>query len=292
MEDRIMTKVLNKTSFLLILLIAVSLAASGISGCDNGGGGGGKKTKINGLVEEVIDGPVSDIRVSVFENNKRKASTRTNQFGEFNLKFKPNFNTVRLEFEGSNYTLSRNISVTEDSEVDLGVIIQISPANITFTYWTVFQKPIRASSFDEITFNSTEADFNIDGKGKDCIRAKGDSRVEITARNISLIDCKEGISAESFGLVILEADEDISLIAKKDGIRSRDNTFVRLSMTLSPVDNNIFITSLRENGIRSSGSSEVVVDPQNNCTITGAKNAINQSGTSTVDPDGCTLADG
>lgn len=287
-----MFKLLNKNSFLLILLIAVSWGASGLSGCDSGSGGGGKKTKIDGIVLEVIDGPVSDIKVSVFENNKRRASTRTNQFGEFNLKFKPNFNTVRLEFEGADYTLSRNISVTRDSEVVLDVIIQISPASITFTNWTVFQKRMRANDFDEIIFNSTEADFNIDGKGSDCIRAKGDSRVEITARTISLINCTEGISAASFGLVILEADEDISLIAKKDGIRSRDNTFVRVSMTSSPVDNNIFITSLKENGIRSSGSSQVIVDPQNDCTITGAKNPISQSGTSTVDPDGCTLAEG
>lgn len=286
-----MFKLLNKNSFLLILLIAVSWGASGLSGCDNGGGGGDKRTKIEGIVLEVIDGPVSDIKVSVFENNKRRASTRTNQFGEFKLRFKPNFNTIRLEFEGPDYNLSRNISVTRDSEVDLDVIIQISPANITFTNWTVFQDRIRANDFDEVLFNSTEADFNIDGKGGDCIRASGDSRVEITARTISLIDCKEGISAASFGLVILEADEDISLIANQDGIRSRDNTFVRVSMTSNPVDNNIFITSLKQNGIRSSGSSEVIVDPQNNCTITGSKNAISQSGTSIVDPDGCTLAE-
>ncbi len=292
MEDRIMGKYLDKSSLLLILLLAVAWASSGLSGCDNGGGGNGNRTRINGLVEEVIDGPVSDIRVSIFENNKRRASTRTNQFGEFKLKFKPNFNTVRIEFEGSDYTLSRNISVTPDSDVDLDVIIQLSPAEITFTNWTVFQDPIRANRFDDIQFNSSEADFNIDGNNSDCIRVKGDSRVEITARSISLIDCKEGISAESFGLVILEADEDISLIANRDGIRTKDNTFVRLAMTGSPVDNNIFITSLKENGIRASGSSEIIVDPENNCTITGAKNAINQSGTSSVDPDGCTLADG
>ena len=287
-----MVKLLNKNSVVLIVLIAVSFAVSGISGCDNSGGGSSNKTRINGIVEQVIDGPVSDIRVSIFENNKRRDSDRTNQFGEFNLKFKPNFNNVRIEFEGTNYTLSRNIAVTPDSDVDLSVIIQISPANITFTSWTVFQDRIRTNSFDEFLFNSTEADFRIDGNGNNCITANAASRVEITARRINLIDCKEGISTESFGLVILEADEDISLIANRDAIRTRDNTFVRIAMTGSAVDNNIFITSNKENGIRASGSSEVVIDPQNDCTITGAKDAINQSGTSTVDPDGCTLADG
>jgi len=286
-----MGKFLNKSSFLLILLLAVAWASSGLSGCDNSGGGD-NRTRINGLVEEVIDGPVSDIRVSIYENNNRRASTRTNQSGEFNLRFKPNFNTVRIEFEGDDYTLSRMISVTPDSDVDLDVIIQISPAQITFTNWTVFQDPLRANSFDDIQFNSTEADFNVDGRNNDCISVKGDSRIEITARSISLINCKNGINAESFGLVILEADEDISLNANREGIRTRDNTIVRLAMTGSPVDNNIFITSLRENGIRASGSSEVIIDPQNNCTITGDKNAVNQSGTSSVDTDGCTLVDG
>ena len=286
-----MGKFLNKNSFLLILLLAVAWASSGLSGCDNGGGGD-NRTRINGIVEEVIDGPVSDIRVSIFENNNRRASTRTNQSGEFNLRFKPNFNTVRIEFQGEDYTLSRIISVTPDSDVDLDVIIQISPAQITFTNWTVFQDSLRANSFDDIQFNSTEADFNIDGRNSDCISVKGDSRIVITARSISLINCKNGINAESFGLVILEADEDISLNANRDGIKTRDNTIVRLAMAGSPVDNNIFITSLRENGIRASGSSEVIVDPQNNCTITGGKNAVNQSGTSTVDTDGCTLVGG
>ena len=72
-------------------------------------------------------------------------------------------------------------------------------------------------------------------------------------------------------------------------VMESDNSSVSLSMTGTPIDNNIFITSEKENGIRASGASIVIVDPQNNCTITGAKNAINQSGTSMVDPDGCTL---
>ena len=131
--------------------------------------------------------------------------------------------------------------------------------------------------------------FRIDGNGRKCIQAKRNSRIEITAESISLIDCSEGISTESFGLVVLEALFDIDLLATKDGIRSRDNSVVRLAMTINAVDNNIFITSTRENGIRASGASDVTVDPQNDCTITGAKNAINESGTATIDPDGCTL---
>ena len=283
-----MVKFLNKRSFLLILLLMTSFVSYGFWGCGGGGGGGGKKTRISGTVLQVIDGPVSDIRVSIFENNRRKKSTRTNQFGEFNLKFNPDFNTVRIEFEGPDYTLSRIISVTRDSDVEFDVILETSPGAIIVENWVVFQNRIRAKSFDEIIFDSLEADFNIDGNGNNCINVQGDARVEIAARNITLIDCKEGIHAENFGLVLLEADEDISVSANKDGIRTNNNTFVR------PVDNNIFIASLRENGIRSAGSSAVEIDPQNQCTISGGngKSAIVQSGTSNVNPSTCTLIDG
>ena len=287
-----MVKFLNKRSFMLILLLTTSFVSYGFWGCGDGGGGGGNRTRINGTVLQVIDGPVSNIRVSIFENNRRKRSTRTNQFGEFNFKFKPDFNTVRIEFEGPNYTLSRIISVTRNSDVVFDVILQTSPGAIIVENWVVFQNRIRAGGFDDIIFDSLEADFNIDGNGNNCINVQGNARVEITARNITLIDCREGIHAENFGLVILEADENISLSANRDGIRTNNNTFVRLARTVTPVDNNIFVTSLRENGIRSSGASTVQIDPQNQCTVSGAKAAIVQSGTSNVNPGTCTLIGG
>ena len=286
-----MARILNLNSFLLILLIATSYIATGITGCDSGGGGGNNKTTIRGTIEEVIglNPDVSDIRVSIFEGNRRRTSDRTNNAGEFRLTYKPDDNTPRIEFEGDDYILSRNISVTEGSDVTLDEIIDTITPEIIFTEWTVNQRRLRLSSFDEVIFNSTEAVFQIDGKGNNCIRAKGESQVEITALSISLINCSEGITTSSFALVDLRADEDINIIAKKDGIKSQDNSSVTLSMTLNPFDNNIFVTSSKENGIRSSGSSVVFVDPQNNCTITGAKDAVRQSGTSTVNTTTCTL---
>ena len=286
-----MAKILNLNTFLLILLISTSYIATGITGCDSGGGGGNNKTTIRGTIEEVIglNPDVSGIRVSIFEGNKRRTSDRTNNAGEFRLTYKPDDNTPRIEFEGDDYILSRNISVTEGSDVTLDEIIDTITPEIIFTEWTVNQRRLRLSSFDEVIFNSTEAIFQIDGKGNNCIRAKGESQVEITAFSISLINCSEGITTSSFALVDLRADEDINIIAKKDGIKSQDNSSVTLSMTLNPFDNDIFVTSSKENGIRSSGSSVVFVDPQNDCTITGAKDAVRQSGTSTVNTTTCTL---
>jgi len=286
-----MPKILNLNTFLLILLIATSYISTGVVGCGSSGGGGNNKTTIRGVIEEVIGGTgeVSGIRVSIFENNSRRTSDRTNQSGEFRLTYVPDNDVAEIEFEGSDFTLSRFISVTQGSDVTLDEIIDTITPEIIFTEWIVDQRRLTLSSFDQVIFNDTEATFRIDGKNKNCIRAKGESRVEITARNISLINCSEGITTSSFALVDLQADEDINVIANKDGINSQDNSSVTLSMTINPVANNIFITSNKENGIRASGSSVVIVDPELNCTITGAKDAIRQSGTSTVDPDGCTL---
>ena len=286
-----MPKILNLNTFLLILLIATSYISTGVVGCGSSGGGGNNKTTIRGIIEQVIGGTgeVSGIRVSIFENNKRRVSDRTNQSGEFRLTYKPDNDVAEIEFEGSDFTLSRFISVTQGSDVTLDEIIDTITPEIIFTEWIVDQRRLTLSSFDQVIFNDTEATFRIDGKNKNCIRAKGESRVEITARSISLINCSEGITTSSFALVDLQADEDINVIANKDGIKSQDNSSVTLSMTNNPVANNIFITSNKENGIRASGSSVVIIDPELNCTITGAKDAIRQSGTSVVDPDGCTL---
>lgn len=293
MEDRIMVKLLNKNLFLLISLLLISFMSSSMWSCGSGGGGGGNNTRINGTVLDVIGGSVSDIKVTVFNNNDKKLdSTKTNQLGQFTLRFNPNSGTVKIQFEGSNFTLSRFIAVTPDSDVIFNVTLTVSPGDIVVNDWTVFQDPIDSNGSDEFTFDSLEADFEIDGNGSTCIRAHGESVVQVTARSITLTDCNVGIDTQGSGLVMLESDLDITISANKDAIKTSNDSFVRVTQTVTPVDNNIFITSLKEHGIKAAGSSEVEINPQNSCSISGAKTAIDQSGTSSVDPDGCTLIDG
>ncbi|MEM7009423.1 MAG: hypothetical protein AAF462_09850 [Thermodesulfobacteriota bacterium] len=289
-----MARFLNLNTFLVILIIATSYMATGITGCGSSGGGGNNKTTIRGTVEEVIggSGDVSGIRVSIFEGNRRRSSDRTNNAGDFRITYTPDDDSPRIEFEGDDFILSRTISVTRGSDVQLNEIIDTITPEIIFTEWTVDQRRIRLSSFDEVIFNSTEATFQINGRGNNCIRAKGDSRVEITAQSISLINCSEGITTSSFGFVNLQADEDINLSARQDGIRTQDNSSVTVSMTSNPINNNIFITSDRQNGIRTSGNSAVLIDPQNNCTITGDKDAVRVSGNSMAQTGTCTLVSG
>ncbi len=289
-----MAKILNINTFLVFLLVLTSYMATGVTGCGNSGGGGKNKSTIRGTVEEVIgsNGEVSGIRVSIFEGNRRRASDRTNNAGNFRITYKPDDDSPRIEFEGDDYILSRTISMTRGSDVQLNEIIDTITPEIIFTEWTVDQRRLRLSGFDEVIFNSTEAVFQINGRGNNCIRAKGDSRVEITAQSISLINCSEGITTSSFGFVDLQADEDINIEARQDGIRTQDNSSATVSMTISPVANNIFITSTRQNGIRTSGNSSVLVDPQLNCTISGFKDAVRVSGNSSADTTTCTLVSG
>lgn len=285
-----MIKFLNTNAVFLSILIVSSFMMMGF-GCSSSSGGG-NKTKIQGVIQEVIQGSVSGITVRILENGKSKDRDTTNQLGEFKLNFTPNSDLLTLEFDGPDFLLSRVISVTRNSNIVMAIVLQLDPPLISFTNWTVLQDPIRGGDFDQITFNEKEAVFRIDGNNSNCIRANSESRVEITAKSISLIDCQEGITTQSFGLVILEADEDINVIAKKDGIRTKDSSFVRVARTMNPINNNISISSTKENGIRASGASQVIVDPQNNCVISGAKDAIRQSGTSIVNPSSCTLAVG
>ncbi|HET7290056.1 MAG TPA: hypothetical protein VFJ67_06410, partial [Thermodesulfobacteriota bacterium] len=192
----------------------------------------------------------------------------------------------------SNFTLSRFIAVSRDSDVLFNVTLVASPGEIIVNDWTVFQNKIREDGTDEFNFDSLEADFEIDGDGDTCIRAHGESLVQITARSITLADCNIGIDTQSSGFVMLESDLDITISANKDAIKTSNESFVRVTQTVTPVDNNIFITSLKEHGIRAAGSSEVEINPQNDCSISGAKSAIDQKDSSVVDPDGCTLIDG
>ncbi len=104
-----MPKILNLNTFLLILLIATSYISTGVVGCGSSGGGGNNKTTIRGVIEQVIGGTgeVSGIRVSIFENITTSLPTAQTNQGEFRLTYKPDNDLATIEFEGSDFTLSR-----------------------------------------------------------------------------------------------------------------------------------------------------------------------------------------
>ena len=107
-----------------------------------------------------------------------------------------------------------------------------------------------------------------------------------------MLGCDRGLDASNQSTITLEADESINITAKKDGIRTKNNSVVFVGQTAVPIANTVFITSNREIGIRSFGDSSVVIDPQLTCAISGAKAAIRENDSSSIDTDGCTLVGG
>jgi hypothetical protein len=232
----------------------------------------GNVDNTSATVEAVVNGQVVD-------------SVDTDANGNYRLRVSNNADSVQLRFVTDTFNVARVIQLTPDSEVIFDVSIE--PGVITIDNWQVIQERLKLSGEDSITYNEPDADFSINGSGKDCIRIKGSSVIDISARNITVVDCGEGIIAEGSSSLMFDAVEDINITARSNGIRSRNDSSVFLSS-----DNGIFVSSNTENGIRSTGTSEVILDPQVTCTIFGSNNAISASSSAFIDPDGCVLING
>ncbi len=256
---------------ILTLFLLVSIA-----GCENDET---KKILIKGNVDN------TSATVEAIVNGQVVDSSDTDANGNYRLRVSNKDTSVQLRFVTNTFNVGRVIQLTPDSEVIFDVSIE--PGVITINNWQVIQERLKLSGDDTITYNEPDADFSINGSGKDCVRMKGSSVLEISARNITVVDCGEGLIAEGSSSLIFDAVEDINITARNNGIRSRNDGSVILSS-----DNGIFISSNTENGIRSTGNSEVIVDPQVTCTIFGSINAISSSSTAFIDPDGCVLISG
>ena len=275
-------KKLVKVIWQFPVLLALAISFGSCIDFNTGDSGGSGKSTINGNVADVTDGSdVSGIKVTAIRNGKKADSDTTDSQGNFKLRVKQG--DITLQFETSAFNVSREITVTKKSTVNLVVVLDPDQGLVTIDNWQVLQDPISCDKSDGFIFEEEEVTQFIINRGN-CIRAKGDCPVSILVQNISLTDCNEGIRVEGDATVELEALEDINLISTRDGIRSRKNAFVSLS-----AGDDIFITSTGGDGIKAEGSSTVVVQPTDQCTIQGANKSIVQDDTATVDPDGCTF---
>lgn len=256
---------------ILTLLFLVSFV-----GCENDES---KKIVIKGNVDN------TSATVEAIVNGQVVDSVDTNINGNYRVRVSNNANSVQLRFVTNTFNVARVIQLTPDSQVIFDV--SIDPGVITINNWQVIQERLKLSGNDTITYNEPDADFSINGSGKDCIRLKGSSVLDISARNITVVDCGEGIITEGSSSLTFDTVEDINITARSNGIRSRNDSSVFLSS-----DNGIFISSNTDNGIRSGGTSEVILDPQVTCTIFGSSNAINEGSSALIDPDGCVLISG
>lgn len=234
------------------------------------------------------------VEVEVEEDGRTRDSADVESDGSFDLNFNADTGSVDLRFVGEEITIIRpNFSVTDDSTIELDVTLQINPINVIINSWVVFQDPISFRGEDTIIFNDTEADIIINGDGDNCIRTRDDSIVDFRVKSIDLSNCDEGVRTENASQVILLTDQALTIFSESNGIRSREESFVNVGQVFNANNNSVEVRSFDADGVNTTGTSVVTFTPQNNnCTIRGANEAVNEGSNSTVNTDGCTLVDG
>jgi len=276
---------MHKNKFFGVFLFALLLI---FSSCDGGSGSSGDI-----LLEGIVSNPsqFGKITVVVLEGNSRKGSTTVNSLGNFGIRFSSSTGVVTLRFESDTFNAERpNIQVIDQSVTNLNITIQLNPTLIIIDRWQVFQDPISFSGTQTIDYNESQAEFNLDGDGGNCMFASGSSIITYRVKSISIIDCREGVKAQSTGSIVLEADEAIQISSNRDAVVALDDAFIGIGQTSNPINNTIVIQSTNQFGINAAGNSIVDVDPQNQCSISGGRGGTNINGNASVNTSTCTVS--
>jgi len=275
---------MRKDTVAVIFIFVVSLI---MLSCDSGSNNG------DIIIEGIISNPsqFGDIKVTVLQGTSRLGSTNANSEGSFVIRFSSSTGIVTLKIEASNFNAERpNILVIDQSVNDFDITLQQNPTVIVIDRWQVYQDPISFSNSQVIDFNESQAEFNIDGQGGNCMYSGGSSSITYRVKKISITQCREGVRAQSSGSILLEADEGIQISSNRDAVVTLDDGFVGIGQSSNPVNNTIVIQSANQFGINASGNSVVDVDPQNQCSISGGRGALNVNGNATVNTSSCTLS--
>jgi hypothetical protein len=296
------------SSSLIASAIAAALVITGCFDVTGGGGGGPGRVTISGMVTSV-DGDSGDVFGISIEardpvNGKRLGkSTETGVFGAYQLKVpaKGLQRLIELIFATPlpfSETFSEFFLITKDSEVFLDVSLE-SPGQVIIDNeagggYQVNQKRIKIRGGKSFIFSGTEfgittpqqADFTINGRSRDCIKAKNNSSVSIDVKNFSAANCANGILAKNNANLSIGASEDFEIVSSKNGVRSTNQAFAEL------VSGEVFSINSGDFGIGAGGQSTVIVDlmsPPVDCEIFGVRGDINEeslSATISV-PAGC-----
>ncbi|MGB2691042.1 MAG: hypothetical protein WBB48_03365 [Thermodesulfobacteriota bacterium] len=278
---------MQKNKILGLFLFALLLISSS---CDGGSGGTGDI-----LLEGVVSNPsqFGEITVTVLEGNSRRGSTTVNSLGNFGIRFSSSTGVVTLKFESDTFNAERpNIQVVDQSTTNLNITLQLNPTLIIIDRWQVFQDPISFSGSQTIDYNESQAEFNLDGNGGNCMFSSGTSFITYRVKSISITDCREGVRAQSTGSIVLEADEAIQITSSRDAVVALDDAFVGVGQSSNPINNTINIESTGQFGINAAGNSVVDIDPQNQCAISGGRGATNVNSNASVNTSTCTLSGG
>ena len=298
-------------SFFIASAIAVALMIIGCFDVVGGGGGGGGpgKVTISGMVTSVNGdtGDVFGISIEAMDPNTGKRlgkSTETGVFGAYQLKVPAKGLQRKIELVFTtplpfSETFSEFFLITADSQVFLDVRLE-SPGQVIIDDvdgggYQVDQKRIRIGGGKRFIFSGPEfsittpqlADFTINGKSNDCIKAKKNSSIVINVQNFTATNCAVGINANKRAIISIDASESFEISSRNSGVSSSNQTFTTLSSGEAFV-----ISSSEDFGIRAGGQSSVVVDllaPPVDCEIFGPRGDINQESASAIIsvPPGC-----
>lgn len=284
---------------LRITLFMLFISIFSIGGCDidfgGTGDGGGGSGSITGDI--IIEGQVlnfaefDEITVTALDNNFRLDRNTTDELGNFSLQFRSSSDDVDLQFESGSFDAERpNIRVVGNSTTILDITLQQDPTLISIDRWQVFQDIISLLNDTTLTFIESVVEFNIEGNGGNCMFASGTSSINYQVKSINITDCREGIRTQSEGSIILQADESIVITSSQDAIITLDDSFVEIGQTANPVNNTVTIDSANQFGINAAGNSVVTINPENECSISGGREAVNDFGGGTVSTSTCTLS--
>ncbi|MEM7008566.1 MAG: hypothetical protein AAF462_05455 [Thermodesulfobacteriota bacterium] len=295
------TKKMKFTLKMVICTFFISILA--IGGCDVEFGGGGDSGGGSGngsiIGDVVLEGQVLNfaefgtITVTAEENNFRLDRTTADAEGNFRLQFRASTGTidVDLRFESDSFDAERpNIMVVGNSTTILDITLEQNPSIISIDRWQVFQDIISLINDTVLDFAEDTVEFNIDGNGGNCLTAGGTVSITYQVKSINITDCREGIRAQSGGAIILQADEGIVVSSTQDTIITFDDGSVEIGQSTNPIDNTVTISSENQFGINAGGSSVVTINPENECSISGGRDAINEFGTGSVSTSICTLS--
>ena len=291
-------KPVNKKYLLKMAFSIFFISFLTVGGCDVKFGGTGTSSGNGSITGDiVIEGEIlnfsefGEITVTATENNFRLNRTTTDELGNFKLQFRSSFEQVTLEFEADSFDAEKpNIRVVGNSTTILDITLQQNPTLITFERWQVFQNTLSLSGVTNLEFIESIVEFNIEGNGGNCIVATGTSMINYQVKSINVTDCREGIRMQTEASIILQADESIIISSNRDAIITLDDSSVDIGQTTNPINNTVTITSANQFGINAAGNSVVTINPENECSISGARGAVNEFAFGTVGTSNCTLS--
>lgn len=275
---------MRKSIIAILILFLLCISFYGCDSSDNNG-----DIIIEGIITN--NSQFGEITVTILQGNTRLGRAKANSEGNFIIRFRSSTGVVTMQIQGDNFNAQRpNIPVIDQSVNDFDITLMQNPTVIQIDRWQVFQEPISFSGSQVIDFNESQAEFNIEGEGGNCMFSGGSSSITYRVKSISITGCREGVRTQSSGSILLEADEKIEITSNRDAVITLDDGFVGIGQTSNPINNTIVIESSNQFGINAAGNSVVDVDPQNQCSISGSRGALNVNGNAVVNTSTCTLA--